>query len=315
MTFQPASKDLFFSRNDPSDPRRGENVHAISSIDEAETCGVVIAGYPDDEGIHNNGGRVGAKEAPDAIRKILYRMTQSNGVCFDMGNLKVAKLALKDRHELARAAVASALSKGHCWIGLGGGHDYGYADGAGFLDWVKAQASTVRPVIINFDAHLDVRPALERINSGTPFFRLSQHKQACDFIQVGIQAQCNSEEHLIWSRNKGHIILTLEDYWNSHVSLDEYLIRQLGDLLTTKRPCFVSVDVDAFAWPYAIGSSQSWPTGLEPKEFWPCFEILLRRWNVRVLGIYETSPPLDYDFGTSKLSALIADTFLRGLAR
>lgn len=309
--FTPVDKNLFFSRHDSGDVRRGETVRTINSLDEAASAGFIIAGYPDDEGIRNNGGRAGASQGPTAIRSFLYRMTTAKSTCYDIGDLCVANARLPERHETARQSVSAALKSGHRWIGLGGGHDYAYADGAGFLDWSKS-LDDVQPIIINFDAHLDVRPVSGEINSGTAFNRLTQHKQSYDFVQVGIQRQCNSEEHLNWSRGKNHIIITLDDYWNSHVSLDEYLIRQLGDLLINKRPCFLSVDADAFAWPYSIGTSQSWPTGLEPKEFWPCLEILLRRWDVRVLGIYETSPPLDFDFGTAKLAALIADTFLRG---
>jgi len=305
--FQPIAQELLFSRNDSADPRRGEQVKVIDSI-ESLSPGFVVAGYPDDEGIKNNGGRVGAANAPDLIRKFLYKMVASPSSLYDIGNL-LPKSPLPDRHEIARKTAARALTNHHRWIGLGGGHDYGYADGAGFLDWAKTQKK--KPILVNFDAHLDVRKPGPTLNSGTPFYRLSEMGVEFDFIQIGIQRQCNSEAHLKWSRDRNHLIITLEDYWTSHLSLSEYVIQQMGDLLVQSRPCFVSVDIDAFAWPYAIGASQSWPTGLEPKEFWPCYLLLLKRLDVRALGIYETSPPLDFDSGTSKLASLIADTFLR----
>lgn len=309
--FQPIAQDLLFSRGDSEDPRRGEQVKSIDSL-EGLKAGFVLAGYPDDEGIKNNGGRVGASTAPDQIRKFLYRMVANPVALYDIGNL-MPRVPLADRHELARKTAAQALNNHHRWIGLGGGHDYGYADGAGFLDGCKSQKK--KPIIINFDAHLDVRKPGANINSGTPFYRLSELGVHYDFVQIGIQRQCNSEHHLKWSRERNHLIITLEDYWTSPLSLSEYVIQQMGDLLLQNRPCFVSVDIDAFAWPYAIGASQSWPTGLEPKEFWPCFLLFLKRFDVRALGIYETSPPLDFDSGTSKLASLIVDTFLREGAR
>lgn len=309
--FEAVAKDLLFSRGDSADPRRGERVQSVNTITGLQP-GFVVAGYPDDEGIKNNGGRVGAALAPDAIRKFLYRMVASSQSVYDLGNLK-PKATLPERHELARQTANKALQEGHRWIGLGGGHDYGYADGAGFLDWAKAQKK--KPVIINFDAHLDVRKPSKEINSGTPFYRLNEMGIEFDFVQIGIQRQCNSEAHLQWSTERKHQIITLEDYWASNVSLAEFVTKRLGDLMLHQRPCFVSVDIDAFAWPYAIGSSQSWPTGLEPKEFWPCYSLLLKRFDVRTLGVYETSPPLDFDFGTSKLSSLIVDTFVREASR
>lgn len=305
--FEPISKDLLFSRGDEADPRRGERVRQITSFDDLNP-GFILAGYPDDEGIKNNGGRVGAAKAPDAIRKFLYRMVATESPLYDFGNLQPTE-SLAKRHELGRQSVGNALKKNHRWIGLGGGHDYGYADGAGFLDWSKTKNK--KPVIINFDAHLDVRKPSSDINSGTPFYRLSELGMEYDFVQIGIQSQCNSEAHLGWSLDKKHMIISLENYWASHVSLAEFVTKKLGELMLHRRPCFVSVDIDVFAWPYAIGSSQSWPTGLEPKEFWPCYSMLLKRFDVRALGVYETSPPLDFDFGTSKLASLIVDTFLR----
>jgi len=305
--FEPIAKELLFSRGDAADPRRGERVRRVSSLDDLNP-GFVLAGYPDDEGIKNNGGRVGASIAPDAIRKFLYRMVATEPPLYDLGNLQ-SREALSKRHEMGREFASAALKKNHRWIGLGGGHDYGYADGAGFLDWSKTQNK--KPVIINFDAHLDVRQPSRDINSGTPFYGLSELGLEYDFVQIGIQRQCNSEAHLQWSLDKKHTIISLEDYWASHVSLPEFVAKRLGDIMLHRGPCFISVDIDAFAWPYAIGSSQSWPTGLEPKEFWPCYSMLLKRFDVRALGVYETSPPLDFDFGTSKLASLIVDTFLR----
>ena len=308
MDFKPIVDRLFFTRNDPSDPRRGEHVEAIRNFDFEP--GVVVGGYPDDEGIKNNQGRPGAAYGPESIRRYLYRMAQVEGrKVYDYGDL-LLHAPLRTRHEIGRNTVRQALKKNHRWIGIGGGHDYGYADGAGFLDWNKLSGGA-RPIIINFDAHLDVRKPADEINSGTPFYRLSELGIPYDFVQIGIQDQCNSVEHVKWSRSKGHVIIRLDDFWSAHVSLTEFLVAQLGDLLGKRRPCFVSVDIDAFSWPYAIGCSQSWPTGLSPRDFWPAFNLILERLDVRVLGIYETAPPLDIEGGTAKLAAQIADTFIR----
>ncbi len=67
--------------------------------------------------------------------------------------------------------VKEQTKAGRIWISLGGGHDYGYGDGAGFIEG-HLIAGQRRPLILNFDAHLDVRPIDRGFTSGTPFFRI-----------------------------------------------------------------------------------------------------------------------------------------------
>ncbi|HLR26945.1 MAG TPA: hypothetical protein VK112_13855, partial [Fodinibius sp.] len=53
------------------DPRMG---HLLAHQQESSPK-VVLLGFPSDEGVKRNGGREGAAEAPDEIRKELYKMT------------------------------------------------------------------------------------------------------------------------------------------------------------------------------------------------------------------------------------------------
>ena len=297
--------NLFFTKNDPKDPRLGEwaTSHPLRNLQDVKSSqpSWMILGYPDDEGIALNGGRVGAKDAPNQIRTHFYKMTPSllnsqRQSLVDLGNISL-EMPLADRHERARQVIKTALTAGHRTIGLGGGHDYGYADGAGFLD-----ACTQKPVIINFDAHLDVRPLDKGLSSGTPFYRLlTQYEDKFDFVGVGLQNQCNSMDHLNWARAKGAHLLLLQD------------IREVGLLTSLKavlepfggRPCFLSVDIDAFTSAEAPGCSQSWATGFSIQEFLPALSYLKSQLDIRSLAIYEVSPPLDSDSQTSKLAALI----------
>lgn len=300
---------LFFSRNDISDPRLGEWVKSMTPHSAADFAQIpspawTLLGYPDDEGIAMNGGRPGAKEAPDSIRTYLYKMTPSllnpkPQSLVDLGDVPT-DLPLAERHERGRAIVREALTQGHRTLSLGGGHDYGYADGAGFIDYCLSKNQ--RPVVINFDAHLDVRPTDKGFHSGTPFNRLlTQYDGKFDFIEVGLQNQCNSLAHLNWAKSKGAQILLYQD-------MEEVgLLRSLEPLANAfkGRPCLLSVDIDAFNSNEAPGCSQSWATGLHIQEFLPTLKMLQTTMDVRSLAIYEVSPPLDQDNRTSKLAALI----------
>ncbi|MEK2645338.1 formimidoylglutamase [Bdellovibrio sp. BCCA] len=309
--FHPIDKHLLFTKNDKEDPRLGECVQPLSKPDlqkiSEHDFDFAILGLPDDEGIALNGGRPGAQAAPREVRFYLYKMTPHLASIrlpkiLDLGDLADKEKPLGDRHEKARETARALAASGKRWISLGGGHDYGYCDGAGFLDVFKDNA-----VLINFDAHMDVRPTDKGFNSGTPFHRvLSEFKGHVDFAEVGIQNQCNSQAHITWAKNHGASVFTL-DQVNA-----EGLLPVLKNFMKDKekKKVFLSIDIDAFTSNEAPGCSQSWTTGLFTKEFLESFLWLNREFDVRGIGIYEVSPPLDQDNRTSKLAALIAHNFI-----
>ncbi len=295
---------------DPSDKR------ILNFIDSSSSSKMEIWGYPDDEGIWMNKGRPGARLAPDKIREFLYKMTPHHphwGSLRDFGNLSV-KNPLKVRHDLALERARTATKAHHSWMSFGGGHDYGYSDAAGFLEGtaqgvVSDLKQKSKPVILNFDAHLDVRPNVAGDNSGTPFYRLlSREDLNFHFFEIGIQDQCNSPAHRKWALERGAKILDLALIRRKGLkaSLEESLSQ-----IERQSPLFLSLDMDCFSSIYAPGCSQSWSTGLQVEEFLETFEWLSREFYFQGLGIYEVSPPLDLQHQTSKLAALIAYHFLR----
>lgn len=299
--FECINASLKFSKDDPRDPRLGERISDISPS-------MHILGYPDDEGIQLNGGRPGARLAPDQIRYFLYKMTlplnePSTSVYLnDLGNLKITS-ALEERHENVRLQIKKLCQENKYWISLGGGHDYGYSDSTGFLD---AFADSYECVVINLDAHLDVRPTNNGFNSGTPFYRmLTEYQNKVHFIELGVQPHCNSFHHYEWAKNKGSQIYTLEQAQGNILSI---LKMELSKY--TKKKIFLSIDMDAFSSYEAPGCSQSWPTGLHTQEVLNSLQYLVQNEDVQGLGVYETSPPLDFDHHTSKLAALIIYNYI-----
>ncbi|MFN9066250.1 MAG: arginase family protein, partial [Bdellovibrionales bacterium] len=137
------------------DPRLNE--FKLTTSDAAK---VIMVGYPDDEGIRLNNGRPGASQAPDEIRKILFKMTPGfenshPAFLFDAGNIDLDQ-PLEKRHELAQQKAYDSYQASKFHLTLGGGHDYGFPDAAAFVEFFKK--SKKKPVVINFDAHFDVRP-------------------------------------------------------------------------------------------------------------------------------------------------------------
>lgn len=296
---------LFFSRQDPQDPRLGELARF-----PIEDSSVELVGWPDDEGIRLNGGRPGAADAPDRIRKYLYKMTppltgSASPRIHDRGNLPTDG-ALADRHLRAREIALDIHRRGHAALSFGGGHDYGFPDAAAFLD--RYLTPNTRPLVVNFDAHLDVRPADKGFHSGTPFRRLlEEFGNRFDFLEIGLQPQCNSRAHFAWAREQGAELWMIDEV-RSAEAMQSRLLTWLSS--RAGRPLFVSLDIDAISSVSAPGCSQSWDRGLASDRVFEALSLFDRKADWRGLGIYEVSPALDTDDRTSKLAALFAWDFI-----
>lgn len=310
MTFTPIKEDLYFSKGDSKDQRLGE----IAKNQSAENAQVHILGYPDDEGVGLNGGRKGAQGGPDHIRAFLYKMTpplleETSPTLFDHGNLGNLDSSLEEKHQSALEKVRQSLDSEKTVLTLGGGHDYGYPDTAAFVAW--ALEKNLRPAVINFDAHLDVRPTTKGFHSGTPFFRLlSQFKGKLDFFEVGIQDWCNSKDHYQWAIDHGAQMIFLNEVLSSPLGFKELMLREILGKLTPKQPIALSIDIDGFSSSQAPGASQVFPVGIDAGEFLSFLQTLLKTHRVPLMGIYEVSPPFDRDGQTGKLAALLAHQFV-----
>jgi formiminoglutamase len=297
MNFKKVSAKDYQIKTSPQDERIVGKL--VSSAEQAD---YVLLGYPDDDGIKLNGGRPGAALAPGEIRKAFFKMTSSQlppSFIYDEGDVDL-ELELGKRHEEAQKTAEKYYSQGKFLLSLGGGHDYGFPDTQAFLNTFKN--SKLKPVIINFDAHLDVRPLDQGLTSGTPFYRmLTANPKICHFFEVGIQDQCNSKSHLEWCKNQGGKIIPLSDIEKKGMlSIFKTIFKKFK-----KNPCFISVDIDSFSSAFAPGCSQSWPTGLTPQDFFEAFDFLFQQLDIKGMGIYEVSPPLDVQPLTSRLAALI----------
>lgn len=304
---------LFFSKNDPDDIRLGD-IFKSASIPEITNNDYVVVGFPDDTGIQLNGGRPGAKLAPAKIREYLYKMTPTS-ISFNQAKFKDIGDILVDpninvTHQRAIFITEALHSKNAFPITLGGGHDFGFADGKAFL---KKYAKEIKPLIINIDAHLDVRPntknGIEINHSGTPFYRLkNEFGDQFNLIEIGIQPQCNSPHHIHWAKDQSVEVIT-----NKIQNMDElFKASVLFNNLTQETPVFLSIDIDGFSSAIAPGCSQSWATGLNIDFVLSIINWLKHHAALKGLGLYEVSPPLDTDHQTSKLAALIIHHLLFG---
>src|SRR5262249_52772812 len=141
----------------PDDPRVGDMIEFWHGDRAALAPGrAVLIGFPQDEGVRRNGGRPGAAQAPDQIRRWLYRLTVSDCQAhvslgdppiLDAGNVRIAG-DLEDSQGVLAEIIAGVLQSGAIPVVLGGGHETAYGH---FLGYAAEQRSVG---IINIDAHL-----------------------------------------------------------------------------------------------------------------------------------------------------------------
>ncbi|MBC8144893.1 MAG: formimidoylglutamase [bacterium] len=324
----PANAELFFSRNDASDPRFGDVVQRIAAdigIDDITLANpdadrqsplIAIIGVPQDIGVERNGGRVGASEAPDAIRRWLYRMSTydietarsiATGAVIDLGNINCDG-SLEDIHERLSAVVETVCKHGVVPVVLGGGHDITYATITGAARAVGAVG------VVNIDAHLDVRPVVTERNSGTPFRMLIDEGMLVptSFIELGIQSFANAAEHARWLLERGGRIITL----------DEIRVRGFAKTFSTawqsvstgEQHVYGSLDIDGVRSADAPGVSASMPDGLSAEDLLHAARQLGRKSATVGLDIVEVNPKYDRDNITAKLAAHAVARFVTGVA-
>lgn len=300
-------KKIFFSKNDPDDLRLGD-VIASEPLFETVKNQVIIVGYPDDRGIENNGGRIGAKDGPSGIRRILYKLVAGahhKGKISDIGDFSIHSNLDADQ-VLFEKTLNIINQNQNSILSFGGGHDWAFCDVSSFIQ--TETKNNRRPIVVNIDAHLDVRSDRKGINSGTPFYKiLERYAGQFDFYQVGIQPHCNSKKHFDYVHSKPNVkVFKMYD-------VDTLGIVSIVEQIKLKhqsQPLFLSLDIDAITASEAPGCSQSWPGGMSYESVKTMLRELKSFPNWNHMGIYEVSPPLDLQNITQKAAALAAYEFI-----
>ena len=281
---------------------------------------IIMLGYADDRGIERNGGRMGAADGPDHIRDHFaksspMRPLEKSVIC-DLGNLKTWSFHLPAAHEEARKAIRLLRARGCRVISLGGGHDWAYSD---FADFGSLGTPAKKTMVLNVDAHLDVRPnpveSTRSGHSGTPFRRiLESATRPSKICALGLQRHCNAHHHIVWAEANEITTLFLEEFPSTFDSQWELILNRFGLPELNDKGDWVlglSIDMDAFAQSVSPGVSAPQALGVDPNLM-----IKFIGWaapHIAHLGIYETSPRLDRDDATSRLAARFVHEYVTAL--
>ena len=277
-----------------------------------------IVGVPEDEGVKRNRGRAGAKEAPNEIRKALYKFTPfaisknkqiSELSIFDFGNVKTGS-SLEETHQRVQTVVETLVASNILPIVLGGGHDITYPS---FLAFSKKAASTGA---INVDTHLNFRKSDPHRNNGTAFRQILDLTHSplapMNFVEVGAQSFANSKEHYEELNDRGATVFTLGDVRKERIEKILDIAYEIA--ANSSERMYVSFDLDSVQCSDAPGVSASYPTGLSAEELLKAANFAGLRQKIKAIDIVEVNPKFDVDGKTSKLAALVVMHFLAGVA-
>jgi formiminoglutamase len=301
------------------DPRLGEIIEVWQGDDAALSAGrAVLIGFPQDEGVRRNGGRIGAAEAPNEIRRWLYRLTPSD--CqrnihltdqppLDLGNVRISG-ELEGTQGMLGEVVAAVLSRGAIPIVLGGGHETAYGH---FLGYAAEQRKVG---IINIDAHLDLRPTVDgKGHSGSPFRQVLEHPthplRGEHYVCLGTQPHAVSRQHWLFARERGCTIRWCDEVRHSlqQTFLDEYNRLSSGGCQV-----YVTMDADAVQASEVPGVSAPNSMGLTSAGVAACAFLAGSLARISSLDLVEINPQIDRDSRSARWGALVIWNFLIGLA-
>jgi formiminoglutamase len=304
----------------PDDPRLGEVTEFWrGGPPDLRSGRPVLIGFPQDEGVRRNGGRVGAAEAPREIRRWLYRLVpcdcETESDLAALGLLDLGDVRIDGDLEQTQAAlgevVGAVLRTGAVPVVLGGGHEAAYGH---YLGYVNAGLSVA---VANLDAHLDVRPLIDgRGHSGSPFRQMIEHpthplpgeRYSC----LGVQAQTVAREHLQYVKDRGG-----GTYGMNYVkmALHSRLKDCCEEFAAQRCRVYVSLDADVVRVSDVPGVSAPNVCGVPGDVAVACGAVAGRTPAVSSFDLVEINPRFDRDGQSARWAALVVWNFLVGLAR
>ncbi|CAF1493261.1 unnamed protein product [Adineta ricciae] len=249
-------------------------------ITEDDNGDIILLGFPYDEGVRRNNGRIFGKEAHQQLEERVTHLIRNNKIPFVVG----------------------------------GGNDQSYPNASGLLNNSKSI------YVINIDAHLDVRPLKEgnKAHSGSPFRQLIEderfHRNPSNrFIEFASQGSQCSIEHVNYLRSKSPLTNII---WYQTIRDDPLTPFQSIIKSAEEQNCdiFVSFDIDSIISASCPGVSAPASVGLSAQQACDLAFIAGQSFHVKLMDMSEYNPIVE-EYRTGKLITLIFYHFILGRAK
>lgn len=304
-TLMPTGDDVWTGRVDGDGPEHAR-WHSRVTRESGGTGGVALVGFASDAGVARNHGRVGAAEAPDALRRALSSFAWHGGdvPLVDAGTVAVAgDPALEGGQEALGAAVAAQLDAERLVVVLGGGHETAWGSYLGRAAAARLEGRHV--AVVNVDAHYDLREA-DRPTSGTPFLQMARADEAAgrrfDYTVVGIAETGNTRVLFETAERLG--VTTVTDA--ECAATPDAALAAIDAAVDRADAVHLSIDIDVL--PAAVAPGVSAPAGLGVDL--TLVNLLCRdiaaSGKLALVDVVEVSPPLDENGRTARVAARLA---------
>ncbi len=279
-----------------------ELVDIDAPISSPNTCAII--GFECEEGVRRNNGRLGAAEAPDALRselaKLPWKLSEDKRI-IDVGNIECQGNKLEQAQQQLGDAVDEILTKKMTAIILGGGHETAYGHYLGVRKFIGKEASLG---IINIDAHFDLRSYDEQPSSGTMFKQILEQDNNCSYFVAGIQPYGNTQELFDRADELG-VTYVYEE--NMHIGNMNKLTEALENFIDQHDFIFLTLCTDVLNAAFAPGVSAPSPFGIDPAVVRSIIRTVTSHDKTLSFDISEVNPVLDENNRTVKLGAYLVN--------
>lgn len=280
--------------------------------------GFAFIGFCCDEGVKRNKGRIGAAKGPESIRKELANLPccfTKDVEIFDAGNIFCENTDLEGSQHLLSMAVEKILSLNLFPIVLGGGHEIAFGHYMGIKNYLTKYNSKPSIGIINFDAHLDIRPYSNGGTSGTMFRQIADvckdNNLKYSYFCIGVQKHSNTIDLFKTADKYGVDYIFAKDIVDAD---NTNVFERLDDFIKLQDHIYVTICSDVFSTAYAPGVSASQSLGLDPERVLKFLKYILKSNKVISFDIAEVSPRFDQDNTTANLAAVLIFSIVNSIA-
>ena len=293
-----------FDGDEPLYHRIFQRVSLEDNYDTISTNDFVLHGFAVDEGVKRNKGRIGARNAPDIIRKNIsnFPVISPGFTLKDFGNIDCENEDLENAQNKLAEKIKIVLQKGGKSVVFGGGHEVMFSHYSG----IKKAFPDKKIGIINIDAHFDNREIDPSIgpSSGTGFWQIAQEGNIHS-IHIGIQRNSNTLK----------LFDTAHQYNMKYILADELffenlpnLYGKLNDFISQSDVVYLTVCMDVFNVSIAPGVSALAYNGIfADAAFMHLFKLILSSEKLIAMDVAEVNPTYDTNEITARLAASLVN--------
>jgi formiminoglutamase len=272
------------------------NIHTPGSFPDLQNAQMAIIGVAEDRNAPLN---TGCADAPDVVRKYLYRLFGGSFDCkvVDLGNIAPGHSA-EDTYFALRSSVDFLIRKNIVPLIIGGSQDLTYAQFLGYKDLEQ----TIN--IVAVDSIFDLGdPDIEiSNNSYLGKIILYQPNFLFNYSNIGYQTYLVDQNSLKMM---------------SRLYFDVYRLGQVRDKIEEAEPVIrqadmISIDITAIKHSDAPANPNPSPNGFYAEEACQMMRYAGMNDKLSSIGLYEINPSFDRDGQTAHLAAQMLWCFMEG---